>query len=250
MPHVDLSVLSKKDEIMSFKIDLHMHTIASAHAYSTVHEYVQEAKCKRMEAIAFTDHGPALDDSPHPWHFLNMGAIPSRIDGIRILKGMEANIYPDGIIDCDEKSANRLDFIMAGFHAPVYPSENDLNKNTECLLNVIRNPVVRIITHPGNPLYPVNYQIIAEAAFHHRVALEVNSGSVTARKGSTDNCKRMIKAVKSAGGYIAVGSDAHYCSHVGNLDHSFNLLAEQSFPPERVINSSLALTLSFLNSCS
>ncbi|HAT2828856.1 TPA: PHP domain-containing protein [Klebsiella oxytoca] len=232
---------------MSLKIDLHLHTLASAHAYSTVYEYIQEAKRQKMIAIAITDHGPALNDSPHPWHFLNMNALPNRIDGIRILKGMEANIYKDGTIDCDAQSATQLDFIMAGFHTPLYPPNMDLIQNTNCLLKVISNPLVRIISHPGNANYPVDYEAIAEAAAHHHVALEVNSGSATARKGSTDNCRRIIRAVRNAGGFISVGSDAHYCSNVGNLEHSISLLAEQNFPNSRIINSSLALTLSFLD---
>lgn len=48
---------------MNLFIDLHMHTHASAHAYSSAFEYIMEAKRKNMLAIAITDHGPALDDS-------------------------------------------------------------------------------------------------------------------------------------------------------------------------------------------
>lgn len=231
---------------MDLLIDLHMHTNASAHAYSSVSEYIMKAKHKNMLAIAITDHGPALDDSPHEWHFLNMSAIPERVDGVRVLKGIEANIFKDGSIDCSDLMSEKLDFVMAGFHAPVYSLCSDINKNTECLMKVINNPAVKIISHPGNPQFPVDYRIIAVEAARNHVALEVNGASAVSRKGSSANCRKIIEEVKSAGGYISVGSDAHYCTQMGNADHALKLLEEQRFPEDKIINSSLMLTLSFL----
>lgn len=231
---------------MKLLIDLHMHTHASAHAYSSVFEYIMEENRKNMLAIAITDHGPALDDSPHKWHFLNVTAIPDQVEGLRILKGIEANIYKDGTIDCDDLMSEKLDFVMAGFHDAVYPPDFDITKNTDCLIKVINNPLVSIIAHPGNPKFPIDYRAIAIEAASNNVALEINSGSATARKGSSVNCLKIIEEVYSAGGYIAVGSDAHYCSQVGNFEHALKLLGKQEFPEERIINSSLMLTLYFL----
>ncbi|EDZ5934458.1 PHP domain-containing protein [Salmonella enterica] len=232
---------------MNLLIDLHIHTHASAHAYSSVYEHIMEAKRKNMLAIGITDHGPALNDSSHGWHFLNMNAIPEWVDGVRILKGIEANIFENGRIDCDEVMAEKLDYVMAGFHAPVYPPCTDTVKNTECLMKVINNPAVKIIVHPGNPQFPIDYREIAIEAARNNVALEVNSGSVIARKGSLPNCRKIIWEVMNAGGYISVGSDSHFCTRTGDLDHAINLLEEQQVPSERIINSSLALTLSFLD---
>lgn len=231
---------------MNLFIDLHMHTHASAHAYSSAFEYIMEAKRKNMLAIAITDHGPALDDSPHKWHFLNLYAIPERVDGIRILKGIEANIFKDGSIDCDNLMSEKLDFVMAGFHDAVYSPCYDVTKNTDCLIKVINNPSVKIIVHPGNPKFPVNYRAIATEAARNNVALEINSGSAVARKGSSANCREIIEEVKSANGYVSVGSDAHYCSQMGNFEHALKLLEMQKFPEKKIINSSLMLTSSFL----
>ncbi|HAT1685204.1 TPA: PHP domain-containing protein [Klebsiella oxytoca] len=234
---------------MTLLIDLHIHTHASAHAYSSVYEHIMEAKRKNMLVLGITDHGPALNDSPHRWHFLNMSAIPERIDGLRILKGIEANIFEDGRIDCDDLMAEKLDYVMAGFHAPVYPQHSGIVKNTECLIKVIYNPSVKIIVHPGNPQFPVDYRTVAIEAARNNVALEVNNGSIVARKGSLPNCHKIIEEVMNAGGYIAVGSDSHFCTQTGNLEHAVNLLDEHQVPAEKIINTSLALTLSFLNVC-
>src|SRR5512146_3220126 len=49
--------------------DMHTHTIASGHAYSTVNELAHAAAAKGLAAMAITDHGPALPGGPHLYHF-------------------------------------------------------------------------------------------------------------------------------------------------------------------------------------
>ncbi len=41
-----------------YPVDLHMHTVASTHAYSTLHDYIAEAQQKNIRLFAITDHGP------------------------------------------------------------------------------------------------------------------------------------------------------------------------------------------------
>ena len=41
-----------------YPVDLHMHTLASTHAYSTVHDYIAAALRHHIRLIAITDHGP------------------------------------------------------------------------------------------------------------------------------------------------------------------------------------------------
>ncbi|MGL4859384.1 MAG: PHP domain-containing protein, partial [Enterobacteriaceae bacterium] len=55
-----------------FPVDLHMHTVASTHAYSTLHDYLAEARLKGIRLLAITDHGPRMPDAPHEWYFNNM----------------------------------------------------------------------------------------------------------------------------------------------------------------------------------
>ena len=41
-----------------YPVDLHMHTVASTHAYSTLSDYIAQAKQKGIKLFAITDHGP------------------------------------------------------------------------------------------------------------------------------------------------------------------------------------------------
>lgn len=38
-----------------YPVDLHMHTVASTHAYSTLHDYVAQAKLNGLKLFAITD---------------------------------------------------------------------------------------------------------------------------------------------------------------------------------------------------
>ncbi len=80
-----------------YPVDLHMHTVASTHAYSTLSDYIAQAKQKGIKLFAITDHGPDMEDAPHHWHFINMRIWPRVVDGVGILRGIEANIKN---VDC------------------------------------------------------------------------------------------------------------------------------------------------------
>jgi putative hydrolase len=84
-----------------FKInaDLHTHTVASGHAYSTVDEMARGAFNKGIKLIGITDHGPKLPGGPNVYHFGNFSIVPDELYGVRIVKGVEANILKNGKLD-------------------------------------------------------------------------------------------------------------------------------------------------------
>ncbi|HDC4324960.1 TPA: phosphatase, partial [Aeromonas hydrophila] len=136
---------------MKYTVDTHTHTVASTHAYSTIHDYLPIAKAKGIKLFATTDHGPDMADAPHFWHFVNLHVLPRVVDGVGILRGIEANIKNiDGEIDFPERYESRLDMIMAGFHEPVFPP-CDQATHTQAMINAIKSGRVDMISHPGNP---------------------------------------------------------------------------------------------------
>lgn len=72
---------------MKIVADTHCHTLASTHAYNTLLEMVRYAKQIGLKTIGLTDHGPAMPDGPHEWHFTNLAIWPDIIEGVRVLKG-------------------------------------------------------------------------------------------------------------------------------------------------------------------
>jgi putative hydrolase len=80
-------------------------------------ENAVQAKANGMQAIAMTDHGPAMKGASSVLHFVNLGVIPAYIDGVRIFKGAEVNILDfEGKLDIPDAILSRLEFVLASFH--------------------------------------------------------------------------------------------------------------------------------------
>ena len=231
---------------MKLIVDTHTHTIASTHAYSTIHDYIATAKQKGIKLFATTDHGPAMTDAPHFWHFINLRVLPHIVDGIGILRGVEANIKNiEGEIDIFGDLLDDLDLIQAGFHDPVYPS-SDKDAHTQAMINTMASGKVDIITHPGNSRYPIDIEEVVQAAVKFNVALEVNNSSHLSRKGSEENCLEIIKAAKHFGARLVVASDSHVAYTLGEFSEAIKMLEAVSYPWENLINYTPRTLLNFL----
>lgn len=227
--------------------DLHVHTVASGHAYSTIAEIAQEAARKGLKMVGMTDHGPALPGGPHPYHFAAMRFIPTYLHGVRILRGIEANIVGIGQIDLDEGLLQRLDLVMAGFHEGCGFDERGRDENTRALVTLMENPKVKVISHPGNPNFPIDYSAVVAQAVATGTALEINNSSFyISRKGSEGNCREILHLCAELGAPVTIGSDAHIAQGVGTFDEALRELAAAGIPWEQVVNRTLESTRSFL----
>jgi len=99
------------------KIDLHIHTVHSGHAYGSIYEIMEEAARKKMDMIAITDHGPNLTGSAPASHFCMGSRAPKEYKGVKLLWGCEVNIINEkGDIDLTENTIKILDVILAQIH--------------------------------------------------------------------------------------------------------------------------------------
>ncbi|MGI6424391.1 MAG: phosphatase [Tepidanaerobacteraceae bacterium] len=234
---------------MIFEVDTHCHTIASGHAYSTVVENAQEAAKKGLKMIAITDHGPALGEGINHYYFANMAVIPRQIEGVYILRGIEANILDEqGSIDLPERFLKKLDIVLAGFHNVGFTG-GTVEENTRAIIETMKNPYIDIIVHPGNPEFPLDIDRFVEAANEYNILIEINNSSFTvSRKGSRENCIKIAKKAASIGAKIAVGSDAHICFDVGNFEYARRAIEEAGVSEQNVINTSMQKVVDFLKS--
>ena len=67
---------------MQIIADLHTHTLSATHAFNTLDEMAAKAAALGYAALAITDHGPAMPDAPHMWHFANQTALPLVLHGV------------------------------------------------------------------------------------------------------------------------------------------------------------------------
>ena len=232
---------------MKYPIDLHTHTIASDHAYSTLVECVHEAKNVGLKMFATTDHGPEVSDGPHPWHFNNLKVVPRICEGVAVLRGAEANIVSDGSIDITNEQVKNLDIVLAGFHPNYIPTT--VEEHTRLYKKVIQSGLVDVISHPGSARYPSDYEEVLVCDKENNVAIEINSSSdINTRFGSHDNCIEIAKLAKKIGNTISLGSDAHICYYIGNFESVLEILKQADISDDKIINTSPSKVLDFLES--
>ena len=103
---------------MKTLLDVHTHTIASGHAYSSLQEMTMAAKEKGLEILGITEHGPHIPGTCDPIYFRNLHCVPRQLYGIKLMLGAELNILnTQGDIDLDEDYWRMLDIRIAGIHS-------------------------------------------------------------------------------------------------------------------------------------
>jgi putative hydrolase len=228
---------------MSLKlvVDLHVHTVSSGHAYSTIEEYVAQANKIGLEGFAVTDHGPAMPGAPHYYHFSNMRMIPREINGIRILRGVETNIINEkGKIDLKDEEIRwgELEVVIVAMHPRVGYENKGIAKNTEVLIRSLNNPLINIIAHPGNPKYPLDIEAVVAAAKEKGVLIEINNSSNFSRPGSHDKCVEIAREVKRIGWKVVLGTDSHISPMLGVFDDALKIVSEAGLIEDEVVNTS------------
>lgn len=233
---------------MKIELDTHTHTSASAHAYSTLQENVRYALSLGHKGICKTDHAPGLPDSPHIWHFACQKYIPREIEGLRVVRGIEANILDtEGNISLEEKlyGAGNFEVVIASVHAPVYEI-TDYKANTQMWLNIAKNPYVDIIGHCGGDKYAFDYErVIKEFAKYGKI-VEINDHSFDCRMGSEKNCPEIARLCKEYSVPVVLSSDAHICYDIGRVKRAEKTVIEAGFAEKEVLNTSLNEFLYYL----
>ncbi|HCX65818.1 MAG TPA: phosphatase [Eubacteriaceae bacterium] len=234
---------------MKIVLDTHTHTIACNHAYSTIEDNAKAAKDKGLELICITEHGPSMPGGPHKYFFANIKVVPPILHGVKVLKGIEANILDfNGKIDLPSKYENRMEIVLAGLHNMVL-SPGSKMENTKAVIKTMENPLVDIIVHPGNPAYELEYTDIVQAAKDTNTFLELNNSSfVHSRKGSYPNCHYLAQLCMDQGVVVSLGSDAHFAADVGAFSKVDLMIEELNFPEKLIVNTSIEKLLNHLRS--
>lgn len=235
---------------MKIEADLHVHTIASGHAFSTITEIASSAKEKGIKAVAILDHGPALPGGAHEYYFSNLIALPDEISNVRIIKGVEANIIDEkGRLDISDFTLNLLEFVGISFHPACGYEPSSVSKNTEVMLKALENPGVSMICHPVVPEFEIDLKAIVEAAKEKEILIEINNYSFNDRSfryASFEDNYRLIEICAEYQVPVAVTSDAHYHDYVGEVSLAIEALKKIGFPEELVVNTDINRTFSFI----
>lgn len=235
---------------MNIVLDSHTHTIASGHAYSTLHEMAREAADRGLSLLGITEHSMTMPGTCHEYHFHNMRMLTREMYGIQVMHGAEVNIMGyDGSLDMKDALLAQMDVVIASLHIPcIKPGTKE--ENTAALLHAMENPYVNIIGHPDDSRYPVDYEKLVRKAKERKVLLELNTTSLhpkSSRKDARPNDEILLRLCMEYEAPIILGSDAHTQEDIGNFQYALLLLEEIGFPKELVVNRSVEDYKKYIN---
>ncbi len=195
--------------------DMHIHSDWSDGA-SSIEEIALKAIEMGYEYISICDHSKSLkvaggltEDEVRERN-REIDRLNEKFKGrLRILKGMEVDILPDGSLDYGDDLLSELDFVVAAVHSRFSQD------NTDRIIKAMENPYVNVIAHPTGRVigqregYPVDVEAIIRKAAETGTALEINA--YYNRLDLRDSHCRI--AVKH-GVKLVISTDSHHVDHM------------------------------------
>ena len=162
---------------------LHNHTTDSDGSAS-VEQMAGAARRRGWSFFGVADHSPAafyangvdaqrLHDQWRRIDELNRGS-----SGIRVVKGLEADILTDGALDIPEGCEGGLEYVVASVHSVFRMSEE---QQTDRIVKAVSHPACRVLGHPTGrlllvrPGYSLDLDRVLQACAEHGVAMEINA---------------------------------------------------------------------------
>lgn len=225
---------------MKLVADLHTHSIASTHAYATITEMAQEASELGLFALAITDHARKMPGAPGPFYFESLCILPQYLKGVRLLRGIEANICDyEGNLDVENSLQNSLDWIVASMHTITIDGEATVEKCTNAYLKLAENPNVNVIGHSGSEYFKYDYETVIPKFAKEGKLVEINDSAFRNKKSCLENCVTIAKLCKKYKARICVDTDSHFTHTLGRAYETLEILKDIDFPESLIVNTNV-----------
>ena len=220
--------------------DLHMHTTWSDGA-ATLDRMAAAALDRGYRYVAITDHSPGtavaggLDGRALRQQTDEIARVQENLPGIRILRGCEVDILPDGSLDLEDDVLSELDLVLVSVHSSFDMSEARM---TDRIVRALENPLVHVLCHPtGRKLgqrapYPVDLEEVLRAAGAMNVAVEIN-----ANPRRLDLDYRGLRLCAQLGIKVLVNSDAHSVASLDNMRYGVDQARRGWLRPDQILNA-------------
>jgi len=131
----------------------------------------------------------------------------TRYPNVKIFKGIESDILPNGDLDYSEEILKTFDFVIVSIHSNFRMGEEEM---TNRIVKAMRNPFATMLGHPTGRLllsrepYELDMDKILRVAAETGVILEIN-----AHPYRLDLDWRVMKKARDLGILFSVNPDAH-----------------------------------------
>ena len=207
----------------------------------TVAEWAEACAAAGYEWVGITDHSKSaayaggLRAEDVARQHAEIDAVNRDRTGIRVLKGVEADILADGTLDYGPQVLDRFDFVIGSIHARFGMSEAEM---TARVLAAMDDPHLTILGHPTGRLllqrepYAIDLEQVLAKAAARWIAVEVN-----ADPHRLDLDWRMARRARELGVTISIGADAHSTAGITNVAVGLGIARKGWLEAAEVLNT-------------
>lgn len=218
----------------------HVHSVWSD-GHNPLDEMIRGAMERGYGYVGISEHSKAaayahgLDEARLQEQGVEIDKLQKKYPAIRILKGIEVDILPDGQLDLDDDSLSRLDFVIASVHAAFRMDEKAM---TDRICRALSHPLVDILGHPtgrilqGRAGYTVDMERVLKTAAAGKKCVEIN-----ASPHRLDLEWTHIKQAIDAGVTLAINPDAHRLSEYEYVEFGVGIARKGWATPADILNT-------------
>ena len=218
----------------------HTHTIYSDGS-ATLEQMVEATRSLGYRYIGISDHSQSAfyanglkEDRIRAQH-AEIAAVQKKFPGVRIFKGIEADILADGAMDYPDEVLATFDFVIASVHSRFNLSEEDQTKR---ICRALANPYVTMLGHATGRLllsrdaYRVDMKQVLDAAGAHGKIVEIN-----ANPHRLDLDWRLCGYAKEKGVKFSINPDAHSTEGLADVPFGVNVARKGGVTAPDVVNT-------------
>jgi len=237
-------------ELSDIKGDLHVHTDWSD-GRDTLETMALAAKALGYQYLGIADHSGGrgiahgLDSERLKQQIAEIKALNQRLDGIRILTGIEVDIRANGNLDMPDELLAELDIVTAAIHSGMNQSQEQMTKR---IISAMENPNVNILAHPTARLMPerepvaVDMEAVFQAATRTSTMLEINASPSRLDLKDTHTYRAREMGIK-----LVINTDAHSTEHLDFMRFGVGVARRGWCQAEDILNTKpLAEVLAYL----
>ncbi|MCH2664272.1 DNA polymerase/3'-5' exonuclease PolX [bacterium] len=218
----------------------HVHTNHSD-GRGTIEAMALAARDAGYHYIGICDHSKAvvyangMDEDRCRAQWEEIDAVNAELEGIRILKGIEVDIMPEGNFDFEEEFLAEFELVLASIHSVFSMTREEA---TERVIRAVSSPYVDILGHPTGRLllsrdgYPLNAKAVCEAAAEAGTALELN-----AHPRRLDLDWRELRYAKECGAKVSINTDAHSIEGLDDMRYGVGIARKAGLAREDILNA-------------